>query len=433
VLASACLPMCSSNKGGENVDFGYHYTEDQQLFRREVTAWLRANLPQEVTRSSELGTLDHATWEQCKAFQRKLGEKGWLSPTDPVQWGGGDLTSEQALVLREELRNCGLQWLLESGSSPLRTALLEQGTEEQKQRYLPLISGGEATLWHISLEPEAELDTSSLGVRAFRDGDDYVIDGESLFSGQGLWPDYLWTLALTNPDELSTQAFATFLIPAGLKGISIQSPDSLAPEETHRVTFDNVWVPPQCLLGDDEEGWSLMQAALLAKPVTDYPPDHDEDVDGLIQFARETNMYGAALSKEPFLRQLLMEAYLNSHVVRVMRKRNAWMVNTGQELTYHIAEVALMEKRAALRLSRIVRDVIGLYAMLDHEDHRSPFRGRLERQQKRSLTLQNPNGGPEVQAGAIAKHLQLDQWKAGGGTAPPPGFSPLVTHTIDDA
>ena len=415
------------------MDFGYHYTDEQQRFRREVAAWLSANFPQDVVRSGELGTLDHATWEQCKAFQRRLGEKGWLAPTDPVEWGGGNLTLEQALVLREELRNGGLQWLLEGGSSPLRTALLEQGTEDQKRRYLPLISGGEATLWHISLEPEADLDTTSLAVQAFRDGDDYVLNGESLFSGQGLWPDYLWTLALTNPDEPSSQAIATFLVPAGLMGITIQNPGSLAPEETHRVTFDNVWVPPHCLLGDDEEGWSLMQSALLSKPEIDYPPDHDQDVDSLIQFAREAKMYGAPLSKEPFLRQLLMEAHLNSQVVRVMRKRNAWMVNTGQELTYHIAEVALMEKRAALRLSRIVRDIIGLYALLDHSDPRSPFRGWLERQQKRSLTLQNPTGGPEVQAGAIAKHLKLDQWHPGGGTAPPTGFAPLVTHSIDDA
>ncbi|MBF8267484.1 MAG: Acyl-CoA dh protein [Dehalococcoidia bacterium] len=417
----------------KSVDFEYHYTQEQERFRREVRGWLGANLPQEVKRSGELGSLDHTTWEQCKSFQRRLGEKGWLAPTDPVEWGGGGLTSDQALILREEMRRSGLQWLLEDGSSPLRSALLQQGTEEQKRRYLPLISGGGASLWHISLEPGAELDTSSLGIQAFRDGDDYVLNGEGTFIGQGLWPDYLWTLALTDPDAPSSQATATFLLPAGLEGILIQTPGSLAPEENHRVTFKQVWVPPHCLLGDDDEGWPLMQATLLAGPEIDYPSDHDEEVADLLQYARETTLGGVTLSKEPFLQQLLMEAHINSQLVRILRKRNAWMAATGQQLTYHTAQVALMEKRAALRLSQIVREVMGIYALLDHEDPRSPFHGRFERHQRRSLTRQNPTGGSEVQAAAIAKHVGLGHWSPAGGAPSPEGLPMGAFQDSSDA
>ena len=399
------------------MDFEYHYTEEQERFRQEVRAWLDANLSQEVTLPGEPRGLDQATWEQRESFRRKLGEKGWLAPTGPLEWGGGGLSLDHALVLREELGGRGLQWFLEEQSASLRAILQERGTQEQKRGYLSAISRGQATIWHLSREPGAELDAGNLGVQARRDGDDHILNGAELFAGQGLGPDYLWTLALTDPDIPSHQATTTFLVPAGLKGIHIQTPVTLVPGEAHRVTFDNVVVPPRCLLGEEGEGWSLMQAT-PAEVVAEYPPAQDQVVAGLLQYARETAQDGVTLSEEPFLQQLLVEAYIDSQLTRLLRTRNAWMAATGQQLTYHTAQAALLEKRVALRLSRLVRDVMGMYALLDHQDPRAPFQGGFELQQRRSLAGQNPTGGPEVQARAVAKHLGLGQRKREGASLP---------------
>ena len=242
------------------MDFEYHYTEEQERFRQEVRAWLDANLPQDMERPGEPRGLDRAAWEQRKYFRRKLGEKGWLAPTGPEEWGGGGLSLDHALILREELGGRGLRWFLEEQSASLRAVLQQRGTQEQKRGYLFAISRGQATIWSLSREPGAEPDAGNLGIQARRDGDDHILNGSELFAGQGMGPDYLWTLALTDPDAPSHQATATFLVPAGLKGISIQTPNSLLPGEAHRVTFDNVVVPPRSLLGEEGEGWSLMQA-----------------------------------------------------------------------------------------------------------------------------------------------------------------------------
>ena len=85
------------------MDFEYHYTEEQERFRAEVGAWLDANLPKELKDAGDWRDLDAAGWEQSKAFQMKLGERGWLAPTDPVERGGGGLSADSALVLIEEL------------------------------------------------------------------------------------------------------------------------------------------------------------------------------------------------------------------------------------------------------------------------------------------------------------------------------------------
>ncbi len=403
------------------MDFEYHYTEEQERFRQVVRAWLDANLSQEVKWAGEPQGLDRATWEQRKAFRCKLGEKGWLAPTGLAEWGGGDLSVDHALVLREELGSRGLRWFLEEQSASLRAVLQQRGTQEQKRGYLSAVSRGQATIWRLSREPGAELDAGNLGVQALRDGDDHILNGAEVFAGQGLGPDYLWTLALTDPDAPSHQATATFLVPAGLKGIRIQTPNSLLLGEAHRVTFDNVVVPPRCLLGEEGEGWLLMQAA-PAEVVAEYPPAEDQELADLFQYARETAQDGVTLIQEPFLQQLLVEAYIDSQLTRLLRTRNAWMASTGRQLTYHPAQAALMEKRAALRLSRLIRDVMGMYALLDHHDPRAPFWGRFEVQQRRSLARQNPTGGPEVQARAVAMHLGLSQRKGEG--APPPRGAP---------
>jgi alkylation response protein AidB-like acyl-CoA dehydrogenase len=269
------------------------------------------------------------------------------------------------------------------------------------------------------MEPGAELDISNLGIQAFPDGDDYILDGQEHFVGQALWPDHLWTLALTNPEALPDEATATFLVPAGLEGIRIQTPRLLLPGEAHRVTFDQVRVPRTCLLGNDREGWPLMNATLLAEPVTERASSEEQEVADLLQYAKETTREGVSLSEEPTLQQLLLEAYINSRISRLFHMRNTWLGATGQPLTYHAAQTALWEKRTALRLSEIVREVVGIYALLDHQDPRAPTQGEFELQQRRSLAQQNPSGTVEVYAGVMAKRLGLGKIKRGRRVAPP--------------
>jgi alkylation response protein AidB-like acyl-CoA dehydrogenase len=162
-----------------------------------------------------------------------------------------------------------------------------------------------------------------------------------------------------------------------------------------------------------------MQDALLEEQAIEYPAAYDEDVAGLIKYASENNRYGMAISRHPFFQQLLMEVYINSERIRIFRIRNAWMVEAGQKLTYHTAQVALMEKQAALRLSQVVREIMGIYALLGPADPLSPMRGKYQFHQQKSLIQQNPTDGPEVQAAAVAKHLGLDPIE-GKGVEPAP-------------
>ena len=389
------------------MDFEHTYTKTQELFRTEVYAWLNAHLPESLEHAISMGELDRILWKQAKAFQAELGNQGWLAPTDPVDWGGGGLTNDHAKILREEMDKRGIGWLLDQGTSSLLSAIKGWGSDEQKERYFRIVARGQATLWHLRVDPGIDFDVSKLGIEAFRDGDDFVVNGQEAFQGLGLWPDHIWTLAITDHEAPVGEATGTFLIPAGLPGITIHNPQNLILNQTHRVTFDNVRVPPSSLLGDEAQGWSLMRATLSKTPDHTYPPSHDQNVSDLLQYARETVRGDSMLSKEPLLQQILVEAYITSQITRLFFIRNAWMAETGQELTYHMPQTTLWKRQSDLRFSEIIRDVMGIYAFLDQNDPRSPVKGRFERLQRHSLAQQNPVASPDGQADAIADQLNL--------------------------
>ena len=401
------------------VNFGYSYTEAQAQFRHEVTAWLDANLPSGLEASWELGVSGAGEWERWKAFRRQLEEKGWLDLTGPLRWGGSAAAPDLELVLFEELEKRGIGWFLNGGVSALRQALQEWGTEAQQQQILTPMAGGQVTIWYTLVELDTEPDPGDLGVQAREDGDDYVFDGEGLFVGLGPRPDYLWTLALLRPDERSHNAsryssiegvseWATsFLVPMGLKGIAVTTPSQLAPGEAHRVRFDQVRVPRYCILGPQGEGPLLMESALRAEKVARPPTSPGPEVDSLLRYARETTRDGVPLSEEPSLQQLQMQVYIDSRITRLFNVRDAWMRATGVPLTYHSAQTRLLEQRATERLSEVVQQVAGIYALLDHRDPWAPAEGTFKLQQRRSLArqdLKSPAAGYEK---VIARHLGL--------------------------
>ncbi|PKB80969.1 MAG: hypothetical protein BZY88_07430 [SAR202 cluster bacterium Io17-Chloro-G9] len=393
------------------MDFDYHYTEEQQRFRHDVRTWLEANIPPELRDGMLPQGQDSAYWESCRAFRNLLGEKGWLSPTEPTEQGGGGLTDAHEMVLLEELENHRLRWLLESPSQSLNQALQpwagQWDSQGQNDKLLTALNTGLVFLWYPWLEQVKNLDHGSIEIQALRDGDDYILNGHGLFAGHGPWPDYLWVLALAGPELAPEEATAAFLVPGNLERISVQSNRSLVAGEATEVVFDQTRVPPHYLLGNEGDGWLLTRSSLLEEAAARHPRLREPDLEALLQFAQDNSREGVPLLDHPVLQQLLMEAYIQSRVNRLFRMRDAWMRSTGQRLEYQAAQTAMGETRAALRFSEIARNVMGAYSLLDREDPRAASGGSLELQQRMSLVLQSQDSGVEGYAAAMAQHLGL--------------------------
>ena len=391
------------------MDFGYQYTEEQQRLRQEVRTWLEDNIPRELRDGWFPQDQDPAAWESGRAFRRLLGEKGWLAPTEPAAQGGGGLTGAHEMVLLEELDYHRLRWFLETLPQSLKQAIQPWINQAHTHQLLTAINTGLVLLWYPWLEQVKTLELGSIEIRALRDGDDYILSGHGLFTGNGRRPDYLWVLALAGSESAPDEATAAFLISGELYGISVQPNRRLVPGEAMAVGFDQVRVPPYCLLGNEGDGWLLTRSSLLEEPATRHPRLQEPEVEALLQFAKENCREGVPLLNHPVLQQLLMEAYIESRINRLFRMRDYWMRSTGQSLDYHAAQTALRETRAALRLSEITRHVMGAYSLLDRRDPRAPSAGSLEVQQRMSLVRQDQDTGVEGYLAAIAQHLGLGQ------------------------
>ena len=401
------------------MDFVYRYTDEQAQFRREVSSWLDTNLPQNFQPSADTNCSNSGAWQAWKAFRRKLGAKGWLAPSSPADQGGAGISRSHEVVLLEEMDRRGLRWLVNE-TADLLNAVSQWGSPEQKRNLRYAIASGQVICWRPDFQPEELLDPRSLGVDARRDGDDYILNGRGQYVGLGPIPDYVWTLALHHRDDAPPdEEIITFLIPWDLQGMSFHTPRRLVPGEVHQIDFQEVRVPPQCLLGGEVDGWSLTHSAMIAQPAAVLPPSQDQEVADLLEYAQNTSVQGTPISQGPTRQQLLMEAYINSRLCRLFRIRDAWMHATGQTITYHTAQTNLWGQRTALRLSEIARQVMGPYALLDQQDVHAPKPGNYELQQRKSLAL---NGGAgevdEVEGtrGVIAHALGLEKRQEGTPT-----------------
>ena len=362
------------------MDFTYKYTDGQQSFRREVRSWLETHLPQELQDSSGQPVLDQIGWGECAALRKKLGAKGWLAPKEPMELGGEGLDPANALVLFKELDDRGLGWLTEEAAGVLQ-AMGRRNNQGDRESPATAIANGRVGCWRSQIHSLDDLDPGDWGIQITRDADDCILDGEGIFQGRDPAPGYLWTLAVHDPGGHPEQAFSAFLIPPNLDGISIHPVRRMSPYQVHRICFDQVRVPPHCLVDQAKEGWFLTQSAFLTPPL----PVRDRPLDDLLDYARTTTVQGVSIAAEPVRQQLLMEAYINRGIQRLFRMRDAWMRSTGVALTYHAAQTRLSEQRSALRLSEITREVMGVYALLDHRDARAPKNGSFALQQRLAL------------------------------------------------
>jgi len=264
------------------MDFSLEYTDEQEAFAVEVRKWLDENLPVGLEPIRDTMKMSDEQWQLRRDFVRTLGQKGWLYPSAPVEYGGGGLSGSQVFVLSEELHNreMALPPLYDMGIL-VSPAILAVATEEQKKQFLPPIFTGELMTWQLFTEPEAGTDAANQhtdALRAKREDDHFIVNGHKVFVGSfPSKPEQLYLLTRSDPDGARHQNLSSFLIPGDLPGISVQALDlfplSTFPSQCgvtganieavkHAVYFDDVKIHESRLIGEEGGGWAVTTATL---------------------------------------------------------------------------------------------------------------------------------------------------------------------------
>ena len=232
-------------------------SEDIERFREEVRCFIRGALPDDLRRKVRR---EHAglTPADTSRWMRILHEKGWSCPSWPVEHGGPGWSFEQQYVFERELALNEAPPVSVFAAGMVGPALIEFGTPEQKERFLPGLASGDIILCQGYSEPEAGSDLASLKCRADRDGDDYVINGTKIWTSDATWANWMFGLFRTDSSGRKQHGITLLLVDMASPGLSVQPIVTFeGGEELNQVFFDNVRVPGANRLGPEHDGWSI--------------------------------------------------------------------------------------------------------------------------------------------------------------------------------
>jgi alkylation response protein AidB-like acyl-CoA dehydrogenase len=244
---------------------------DLETFRRETRAWLEANYPPELRRP--MTSEDDAYWggrngkfssEPQRVWFERMRDKGWIAPHWPREYGGGGLDGEEAKIVRQEMAAIGARLPLSSfGISMLGPALLKYGTEAQKREHLPKITAGLIRWCQGYSEPNAGSDLASLQTRAVSDGDDFIINGQKIWTSYANYADWIFCLVRTDPAAKKHDGISFILFDMASKGVSTKPILLISGRSPFCETFfDNVRVPKSHVVGAVNRGWDVAKYLL---------------------------------------------------------------------------------------------------------------------------------------------------------------------------
>ena len=237
------------------------FTPAEVAFREEVRAFLRDRLPADIAARGRLGKRfnkeDQVTW------MRLLNERGWLAASWPVEFGGTGWGAVEKHIFDEECYAFGAPWIVPFGVNMVAPVIIKFGTPEQQARFLPRILSAEDWWCQGYSEPGAGSDLAAVKMRAVRDGDHYMVNGQKTWTTLAHYADWIFCLVRTDPEAQQQRGISFLLIDMKSPGITVRPIITLDGEhEVNEVFFDNVRVPVENLVGEENKGWTCAKYLL---------------------------------------------------------------------------------------------------------------------------------------------------------------------------
>ncbi len=383
----------------------FRFTPEQEAFRRELREFLQRELPEEWQAGEiELGSEEE--WEFSRQFQKKLAQRGWLVPHWPKEYGGSSMGLWEQMVLREELGyyRAPLGQAV-FGINMLGPILMLYGTEEQKREHLPPIARAEVMWCQGYSEPGAGSDLASLQTRAVRDGDEYVINGQKIWTTGAHRADWIFFLARTDPNAPKHKGISFFIAPMSTPGIRVQPLINMAGVHGfNQVFFEDVRIPAKNLVGEENRGWYIGAALLdFERSGIGMVAGLKRDLDDLVQYVKETKVGARTLMAEPRVRYALADRAVEVEVGRYLSYRVTSMQARGQIPNAEASAVKLYTSELSQRLANTGVRVMGLYGQVRPESKRwARLRGRFTMAYMTTVATTIAGGTSEVQRQVIA-------------------------------
>jgi alkylation response protein AidB-like acyl-CoA dehydrogenase len=374
-------------------------TPEQAKFRQEVRDFLGREVTAELRREAEVNFFIPPGVVE---FMRKLGAKGWLMPEWPKEYGGAGLSSAEKSIIAEEAAAYGIR--LGSPTDIVGPVVMRHGTEEQKKEWLPKIASGEAVFAIGYTEPNAGTDLAALEMRAVSDGDDYIVNGQKIFSTGAYLSTHHFLAVRTNVDVPKHRGISLLVADLKTPGITISPQWTIADERTDAVFYDDVRIPKKNRLGEENAGWLIIADALtFEREVVAYGHvDAKVVVDKLIQYAKEAKHNGKPLTEDPLVRQSLAQLAIEANIFRLFTHRVNWLITKGILSDWAAAMLKIWSAELTQRAANAGMQIMGLYGQLEPDSKWAPLAGYIELVYRFSVVMSFGGGSNELMRSLMA-------------------------------
>jgi alkylation response protein AidB-like acyl-CoA dehydrogenase len=375
------------------------YTAEQEKLRQELRAYYEAILTPEVeaelARSRGIGPV-------VRRIVRQMGADGWLGIGWPKEYGGQGRSAIEQFVFFDESMRAGapVPMLTINTVGP---TIMGFGSAEQKQRFLPRILAGELHFCIGYTEPGAGTDLAALTTTAVRDGEEYVINGQKVFTSLAGGADYIWLAARTDPEAKKHKGISIFAVPMDTPGITLQPMSLLSEHDINQTFLDDVRVPADALVGGENQGWTLITNQLNHERVTLCSPGIVERLlDEVTAWAKQASQGGRRVIDHEWVRLNLARVRARLEFLRLVNWKVAWTATQGRLDVADASSVKVFGTEFYLEAFRLMMEVIGPAAYLKADSPDSVLQGALERSYRSLLILTFGGGTNEIQRDLIA-------------------------------
>jgi len=348
-----------------DLDFSQNDTD----FRNEVRDFIKSSFTSEMHGELRRSKNGSASKELHVKWQKSLYEKGWIAPNWPVEHGGPGFTTTQKYIFETEMAHAGAPRSVPFGLSMVAPVIMEFGTEEQKKKYLPDIL--ETNVWWCQgySEPGAGSDLASLQCKAEDNGDHYLVNGTKIWTTMAQHADMIFCLVRTSKTEKPQQGISFLLIDMKSKGIEVrplitldQSPEPY--QEVNQVFFEDVRVPKENLVGEENKGWTYAKYLLEFERGNSYSPTLYRGIEGLKSIAKETPIgNGLNLSDEPGFLRKISQCEIEIQALEFVELRIFSALSAGQRVGPESSTLKLRGTELQQRLQELSVEAIGYWAL----------------------------------------------------------------------
>ena len=377
-------------------------TDEQRAFRDYLRDYFAKMMTDELRRELAQPEFQEGGGPEFRKAMKQMGRDGLLGLSWPKEYGGQERTPVEQFIFADEIQATGfpLPFLTLNTVGPV---LFQHGSEDQRRDICAKILAGELFISIGYSEPGAGTDLASLKTSARRDGDEWVINGQKMWTSLAQYADYIWLAARTDENAKKHKGLSMFLVPATAKGFARQEIRTVGGVHTNATFYDDVRVPAANLVGAENGGWKIITGQLNHERISLLTVGRLQRLlEDVTAWARTTEIDGRPVAEIAWVQQNLARVYAKVAVLRLMNWQQAWAMQKAQPNMAESSAVKVFGSEATIECSRLLMEVLGVRGILAKGTPGAVLRGQAESSYRNALILTFGAGTNEVQRDIIA-------------------------------